>query len=50
MWSLFKDFLKFLRREKKWWLFPVICLLLLLAAILIFSGDFGISWALYPSH
>jgi hypothetical protein len=47
MWSLFKEFLKFCGREKKWWLFPLIGLLVLLAIILIFTTSSGISWALY---
>jgi hypothetical protein len=48
MWSLFKEFLRFCRREKKWWLIPLISLLVLLAIILIFTAGSGISWALYP--
>ena len=50
MWSLLKDFLKFANREKKWWLIPLIVMLLLLGVILIFTASSGISWALYPSH
>ncbi len=48
MWSLFKEFLKFCRQEKKWWLIPLIVLLLVLGAILIFTASPGIAWALYP--
>ncbi len=48
MWSLFKEFIRFARQEKKWWLIPLIALLLLLGAILIFTASSGISWALYP--
>ncbi len=48
MWSLFKEFLKFCRQEKKWWLIPLIVLLLVLGAILIFTASSGIAWALYP--
>ncbi len=40
MWSLLKEFLKFSRQEKKWWLIPLIVVLLLLGAILIFTGQF----------
>jgi hypothetical protein len=50
MWSLFKEFLKFCRREKKWWLIPLIGLLVLLGIILVFTANSGISWALYPTH
>jgi hypothetical protein len=48
MWSLFKEFLKFSRQEKKWWLVPLVVLLLLLGAILVFTAGSGIAWALYP--
>jgi hypothetical protein len=48
MWSLFKEFLGFCRQEKKWWLIPLIVLLLVLGAILIFTASPGIAWALYP--
>ena len=33
MWSLFKEFLKFARQEKKWWLIPLITLLLLMRTL-----------------
>jgi hypothetical protein len=48
MLSLLKEFLRFCRREKKWWLIPLISLLVLLGIILIFTAGSGISWALYP--
>ena len=48
MWSLFKEFLRFVRQEKKWWLVPLIAMLLVLGAILIFTASSGIAWALYP--
>jgi hypothetical protein len=50
MWSLFKEFLKFCRREKTWWLVPLITLLVVLGIILVFTASSAISWALYPSH
>jgi hypothetical protein len=50
MLSLLKEFLRFCRQEKKWVLIPLIILLLLLGAILIFTGGSGISWALYPTR
>ena len=50
MWSLFKDFLKFARQEKKWWLIPLIVVLLAVGAIVIFSFSSGVAWALYPSQ
>jgi len=48
MWSVLKEFLRFCVREKKWWLVPLILVLLLLGAILFFSANSGIAWALYP--
>ena len=48
MWSLFKEFLRFSRKEKKWWLFPLVFVLLILGAILVFAASSGIAWALYP--
>ncbi|HEY3861508.1 MAG TPA: DUF5989 family protein [Verrucomicrobiae bacterium] len=48
MWALFKEFLKFCRQEKKWWLVPLIVLLLVIGAVLIFTATSGIAWALYP--
>jgi hypothetical protein len=48
MLPLLKEFLRFCRREKKWWIIPLISLLVLLGIILIFTAGSGISWALYP--
>jgi hypothetical protein len=48
MWRLFKEFLLFARQEKKWWLIPLVVVLLVLGAILIFASSSGIAWALYP--
>ena len=48
MWRLLKEFLMFARQEKKWWLIPLVVLLLVLGAILIFASSSGIAWALYP--
>ena len=48
MWPLLKEFFGFCKQEKKWWLIPLIVLLLVLGAILIFTATSGIAWALYP--
>jgi polyferredoxin len=48
MWALLKEFLQFARQEKKWWLVPLVLVLLVLGAILVFSSSSGIAWALYP--
>lgn len=48
MWDLCKEFLLFLRQEKKWWLAPLVLILLGLAALLVFGSSSGIAWAIYP--
>ncbi len=48
MWDLFKEFLQFLREEKKWWLLPLVVILVTLAALLVFGSSSGIAWAIYP--
>jgi len=48
MWALLKDFLRFCRQEKKWWLIPLIVVLLALGLVLVFASSSGIAWALYP--
>ncbi|MGD0411052.1 MAG: DUF5989 family protein [Verrucomicrobiota bacterium] len=45
---MFKEFVGFCRQEKKWWLIPLIVMLLALGVFLIFTATAGISWALYP--
>jgi Family of unknown function (DUF5989) len=50
MWTMFKQFLHFCAQEKKWWLVPLVIILLILGASLILSGGSGIGWALYPSR
>jgi len=48
MWSLLKEFCRYAKQEKKMWLVPLIILLVLLGAVLIFTANSGITWALYP--
>jgi hypothetical protein len=48
MWTLFQEFLRFCAREKKWWLLPLVALLLTLAAVLIFATSHGVVWLIYP--
>jgi hypothetical protein len=45
---LCKDFLLFLRQEKKWWLIPLVLALLLLGALILFSGSSALAPLLYP--
>jgi uncharacterized protein DUF5989 len=37
--SLLAEFLDFLRHNKKWWLLPILLVLLFLGALLLFSGS-----------
>jgi hypothetical protein len=48
MWRLFKEFLVFLRQEKKWWLIPLVGVLLLLAALIVFTGGSVLAPLMYP--
>jgi hypothetical protein len=48
MWRLGKEFLLFLRQEKKWWLVPVGLVLLLLAALILFSSSSVLAPFMYP--
>jgi len=48
--SWLREFWLLCKQEKKWWLIPLIVLVLLgLAAVFILASNSGISWALYPS-
>jgi len=45
--SILREFLDFLRHNKKWWLLPIILILLLLGLIVLLSGT-AIAPFLYP--
>ena len=44
--SLFGELLGFLRHNKKWWLIPIIVLLVLLGALIVVVGS--VPWIIYP--
>jgi Family of unknown function (DUF5989) len=48
MWELLKEFFRFLRQEKKWWLVPLAVLLLALGALMVVSSGSVLSPFLYP--
>ena len=48
MWQLFKEFLLFLRQEKKWWLIPLVVILLVLGALIIFTSGSVLAPLMYP--
>jgi len=43
-----KELFGFLRREKKWWLIPLVLMLVLLAGLIIFAQSSAIAPFLYP--
>jgi Family of unknown function (DUF5989) len=43
-----KELFGFLRREKKWWLIPMVVVLVLLAFLIIFAQSSALAPFLYP--
>jgi hypothetical protein len=48
MWRLCKEFLSFLNQEKKWWLIPLVVVLLMLAGLILFSASSVLAPFMYP--
>ena len=48
MWQLAKEFLMFLRQEKKWWLVPLVAVLLVLGALIVFGSSSVFAPFMYP--
>ncbi len=48
MWTVLKEFLAFLRQEKKWWLVPLVVILVLLGLFLALSTSSPLAPFLYP--
>ncbi|MEZ6194369.1 MAG: DUF5989 family protein [Planctomycetota bacterium] len=46
--SLLLEFLLFLKKEKKWWLLPLVLLLLGLGSLLVFAGSSPLAPFIYP--
>ncbi|HZN58602.1 MAG TPA: DUF5989 family protein [Planctomycetota bacterium] len=46
--SLVREFLLFLKEEKKWWLIPLIFLLLAIGAIIVFGQSSVLAPFIYP--
>jgi hypothetical protein len=42
------EYFEFLRRQKKWWLFPIVFLLLLLGVLVIFTESTPLAPFIYP--
>ena len=48
MWQVFKEFFQFLRQEKKWWLVPLVLVLLGLGIFIVFTSNSILAPFLYP--
>ena len=46
--SLIKEFFLFIKHEKKWWLIPLIAVLLIVGALVLFAGSSPLAPFLYP--
>jgi len=46
--SLAKEFFLFIKHEKKWWLIPLIMVLLIVGALVMFAGSSPLAPFLYP--
>ncbi len=46
--SLIKEFFLFIKQEKKWWLVPLISVLLLVGALIFFAGSSPLAPFIYP--
>jgi len=46
--SLIKEFFLFIKQEKKWWLVPLITVLLLVGALIVFAGSSPLAPFIYP--
>jgi hypothetical protein len=48
MWQLVKEFALFLKQERRWWLVPLVVILLVLGALIIFSSGSVLAPLMYP--
>jgi hypothetical protein len=48
MFSILKEFLLFLKQEKKWWLIPLVGMLLLLGIVIVLSSGSVLGPLIYP--
>jgi len=46
--SLIKEFFLFVKQEKKWWLIPLVTVLLLVGALIVFAGSSPLAPFIYP--
>ncbi len=46
--TLLGEFFAFIRHEKKWWMMPIVLVLLLLGFLLVWAGGSALAPFLYP--
>ena len=46
--SLLKEFFLFVKHEKKWWLVPLLAVLLLVGTLIVFAGSSPLAPFIYP--
>lgn len=46
--ELLKEFGQFLKQEKKWWLWPLVIILLLLGTLIVFASSSALAPFMYP--
>jgi len=46
--SLLKEFFLFIKHEKKWWLAPLLAVLLLVGALIVLAGSSPLAPFIYP--
>lgn len=46
--SLAREFLAFIVQEKKWWMLPLIAVLLIVGGLIVFAGTSPLAPFLYP--
>ena len=46
--SLLRDFVEFIKHEKKWWLIPLLVVLLLVSLLIIFAQSSPLAPFIYP--
>lgn len=46
--GIFSELISFLWQRKLWWLIPIVVILVLLGALLIFAGSSGLAPFIYP--
>jgi hypothetical protein len=46
--SLAREFFGFIRQEKKWWMIPLVAILLLVGALMIFASGSPLAPFIYP--